>query len=115
MIKMKLEKKLIDTLGTWDTFRMSMVVDGKKVGYADVMIDRDDSDEAYIEWIEIDEEFRGQGLGTKTLNLLAETYGFIYFAPTDEDNQRLYERIAEEYGANAPEVDQGFGVYYMEG
>ena len=112
---MKLEKKLFNTLGTWDTFRMTILIDGKKVGSADVMINNDDLDEVYIEWIEIDEEFRGQGLGTKALNLLAETYGFIYFAPTDEDNQRLYERIAEEYRVNAPEVDQGFGVYYMEG
>lgn len=112
---MKLEKKLFSTLGAWDTFRMTILIDGKKVGSADVMINNDDSDEVYIEWLEINEEFRGQGLGTKALNLLAETYGFIYFAPTDEDNQRLYERIAEEYGADAPEVDQGFGVYYMEG
>ena len=112
---MKLEKKLFNTLGTWDTFRMTILIDGKKVGSADVMINNDDLDEVYIEWIEVDEEFRGQGLGTKALKLLAETYGFIFFAPTDEDNQRLYERIAEEYGANAPEVDQGFGVYYMEG
>ena len=32
---------------------------------------------------------------------------------SDEDNVRCYERIAELYETNAPEVDQGFGVYYI--
>lgn len=111
---MKLEKKLVKTLGTWETYAIDILVDNKKVGSADVMINTNDTDEVYIEWVGINEEFRNQGLGTKALNLLAETYGFIYFAPTDEDNQRLYERIADEYEVNIPEVDLGFGVYYME-
>lgn len=83
---MKLEKKLFSTLGTWDTFRMTILIDGKKVGSADVMINNDDSDEAYIEWIEINEEFRGQGLGTKALNLLAETFWRLLYGGVKNDN-----------------------------
>ena len=75
---------------------------------------------AYLENIDVDADYRNQGIGTEAMRIFAEmnsTRG-IYFAPDNEDAKRLYDRIAEEmsvseyseYGGN---MDQGFGIYVM--
>lgn len=115
MTNLTLNTSLFDQEGTYETYVAEILLDGNKVGRADIIIDTEDDAEVFLEWIGIDEEFRGQGLGTQVMTMLAKEYGFIYFAPADERNQELYERIAKEYDTNTPEVDQGYGVYYMEG
>lgn len=112
---MKLEKKLYGREGYWEAWEYKIYKENIAVGQAVIITSPKDDSETYVEWIHIEEEHRNKGLGTEALRKLAAEYGYIYFAPADEDNKRLYERIAEEIESNAPEVDQGFGVYYMEG
>ena len=111
-----LVEKLFDEENGWETVEHKIMVDGEQVGTA-YTISHEDEDETYLEDIVIKAEHRNKGIGTATIRALAAKYGYIYFAPTDENNQRLYERIAEEEPAHMDHdaVDQGFGVYYLEG
>lgn len=87
----------------WD-----IVVDGKEVGCAEGYTQGD----AYIERIDIYEEFRNNGYGTAALRELSDMLGGIMLAPDNEDAKRLYERIGvESHKENADYVDQGYGVY----
>jgi|SRR5690625_3345025 len=113
MKNIDIKREVFDTLENWTTYKNEILLDGKKVGTAYTMINLEDDSEVYLEDIGIEEEFRNRGIGTHVIKTLAGEYGFLYFAPTDENNKRLYERIAEEY-IGGPEVDQGFGVYYLE-
>lgn len=110
---MKINTTVFDTEGTWTTYKNEIEVDGQKVGTAYTMVDSED-DRVYLEDIGIDKEYRNKGYGTQAINMLAKMHEYIYFAPTDENNQRLYERIAEEMECDVPEVDQGYGVYFIE-
>ena len=75
---------------------------------------------AYLENIDVDADYRNQGIGTEAMKIFAELNRDrgIYFAPDNEDAKRLYDRIAEEmsvseyneYGGN---MDQGYGIYIM--
>jgi len=114
---MDIETTKFEELGTWITYENKIIVDGQLVGKAYTMVDSEDEDQTYLETIDIDEDFRNQGFGTQAINKLAEQTDLLYFAPTDENNQRLYKRIAydmEEAMSDVPEVDQGFGVYFLE-
>lgn len=111
---LKLKKELYDELENWETEKHEIIKDDEVVGVAYTIVNTEDTDEVYLEDISIEENYRNQGIGSWTIKQLAEEYGFIYFSPTNENNKRLYERIAEEYTVNTPEVDQGFGVYYLE-
>ncbi len=83
-------------------------LDGETIGWASVMV----SDTAYVERIDIDENYRNRGFGTKMLKDLSSMYGSVAVAPDNEDARRLYERIGEEYeGDDYEYIDQGFGVY----
>lgn len=113
MTNITFNKNLFDTEGTWETYTKDILLDGVKIGRADIILDTDNEDEVYLEWIGIDEEHQNKGYGTQVMHMLAKEYGFIYFAPCDEDNVRLYERFAEETN-DFDEVNQGFGVYFME-
>lgn len=106
---------LRDTLGTWEIYDNDIIIGGEKVGEVSTEKNTEDDRETFVEYIQIDADKRNQGLGTKALKELAKKEGRIFFAAEDENSQRLYDRIAEPYDVNAPEVDQGFGVYYMEG
>ena len=115
MKKITLVEKLFDTEGDWLTIEHTIMNEGVEAGKA-YIITREDADESYLEDITVKAEHRNKGIGTATIRALAKEYGYIFFAPTDEDNQRLYERIAEEEPAYKDhEVDQGFGIYYLEG
>ena len=85
-------------------------VGGENVGYVEVV----EFDGDYIVFdLHIVSEQRRKGYGTQILLILVEEYGGYYLAPTDEDNQRLYERLGEE--VTCPyEIDQGYGVYYIQ-
>ena len=112
---MKLQKKLFDELNGYKNYTVDVIVENEKVGRVDIIVPpEEESNEVYIEMITINKDQRNKGYGTEALNMLAEEYGFIYMAPDDENNQRLYKRIGEEYTVNTPEVDQGFGVYFIE-
>ena len=115
MKKITLVEKLFDTEGDWLTIEHTIMSEGIEAGKA-YIITKEDADESYLEDIVIKAEHRNQGIGTATIRALAKEYGYIYFAPTDEDNKRLYERIAEEEPAYKDhDVDQGYGIYYLEG
>lgn len=114
MKNININSKIFDTEGTWVTLKNEILMNGQKVGTAYTMTDSDDDDRTYLENIDIEEEFRNLGYGTLAIQKLAEINGYIYFAPTDENNKRLYQRIAEEMETDVPEVDQGFGVYFLE-
>lgn len=112
---MKLEKKLFEELNGYKNYTVDVIVENEKVGRVDIIVPpEEESKEVYIEMITINKDQRNKGYGSTALNMLAEEYGFIYMAPDDENNQRLYKRIGEEYTENTPEVDQGFGVYFIE-
>lgn len=119
---MNIKTTKFDELENWVTYENKIIVDEQVIGKAYTMVefdeDGDKEEQVYLEDIDIDEEFRNQGHGTQAIQTLAEENDFLYFAPTDENNQRLYERIAsdmEEEMSDVPEVDQGYGVYFLEG
>ena len=110
-----LNKELWDTEGTWETTKNTILKDGQEVGVAYTMQDTEDEDKIYLEDFTVYEEHRNQGIGTEVLKILAkEAWDYVYMAPTDENNKRLYARLGEELD-EAPEVDQGYGVYKIEG
>lgn len=116
MKNITLVKRLFDTEGDWLTIEHTIMCEGVEAGKA-YIITKDGEDESYLEDITIKAEHRNKGIGTAAIKALAKKYSYIYFAPTGEDNKRLYERIAEEEPSfkDHDAVDQGFGVYYLEG
>lgn len=80
-----------------------------------------DDDSAYIERIDVDEEYRGQGIGTAAIAEIGEDFWTLYAAPDNADSARLFGRfgekvVGEDVGMAAPMeclyyLDQGFGVY----
>lgn len=95
-------------------YRMYDITDGQNViGQAQVMYNEGDEVEAYIERMDIDEEYRNAGHGTAATQLLVEEYGEVFAAPDNEDSQRLLERIGEDASNldTADYLDQGYGFY----
>ncbi|QXN86274.1 GNAT family N-acetyltransferase [Tetragenococcus halophilus] len=118
---MNIKTKEFDNLENWITYENQIFVNNELLGKAYSMVeydeDGDKKEQVYLEDIIIYEQYRNQGFGTQAIKMLAEENEFLYFAPTDENNQRLYKRIAsdmEEEMSDVPEVDQGFGVYFLE-
>lgn len=78
-------------------------------------------DAAYIERIDVDNGFRGQGIGTAAIAEIGEDFWTLYAAPDNADSARLFGRLGEkvvgdDVDAAAPMeclyyLDQGFGVY----
>lgn len=78
-------------------------------------------DAAYIERIDVDDGFRGQGIGTAAIAEIGEDFWTLYAAPDNADSARLFGRLGEkvvgdDVDAAAPMeclyyLDQGFGVY----
>lgn len=67
---------------------------------------------AYVERIDVDEQYRGRGIGTDALLQASSMYGGIAVAPDNERAARLYQRLGTESRYEGAEyVDQGFGVY----
>lgn len=96
------------------------IYDGEtKVGYAELLVSYDeDGDEksAYINSIEIYEQYRNNGLGTAALKEVAAEHNGIYICPDNEGAERLYARIGEE--TDAPdelesEIDNWGVMYYI--
>jgi len=116
MTTIKLQERLFDEESGWETVEHTIVFEEQEVGKAYTITYKGD-DVSYLEDIYIQAEHRNKGIGTATIQALAKKYGYIYFAPTDENNKRLYDRIAQEEPANMDHdaIDQGFGIYYLEG
>lgn len=83
---------------------------GETLGFASVIVD---SQYPYLERIDIEGKFQGQGHGTTVIRLLAEKFGRIVAAPDNERCQRLFERLGDEVSSEYWMVDQGFGVYQV--
>jgi RimJ/RimL family protein N-acetyltransferase len=65
-------------------------LDGELIGELSLMVD---DESAYIERLDIDEEYRNQGYGTQATKMIAAEYDEVYAAPDNSDSQRLLERI----------------------
>lgn len=106
--------------GVEDYHYFDIIADGVKVGSTEVVDGfNEDNDIAYIDRIDIDEAYRGKGIGSTVLTecLKDEGYYNVVVAPDNEDAKRLYERLGEEcstiYGCDCDFSynDQGYGVY----
>ncbi len=51
---------------------------------------------AYIERIDVDEGFRGQGIGSAAIREIASGFDRTFIAPDNEDAARLYARMGEK-------------------
>lgn len=98
-----------------------ILLNGKKVGSTEI-IDcwNEYNDICYVERIDIDEEYRGMGIGTTVLtDNLKDDYYSIVLAPDNEDAKRLYQRLGEECNRipgcdhEFGYFDQGYGVYVI--
>lgn len=85
-----------------------LVVGGDVVGWAQVMVDEES---AYLERVDIEDGFQGQGYGTKFIKELSSEYGSIIAAPDNARCKRLMERLGDDVSDEQWAVDQGFGVY----
>lgn len=86
-----------------------IVSDDVTVGAMTVMAS---DDGAYVERIDIDEPYRGHGIGTDALLQVSDIYGGVAIAPDNERAARLYERLGTESRYDGAEyIDQGYGVY----
>lgn len=93
---------------TYEAIAYEAILEGVTIGYATVMVG---DGGAYLERIDINEEYRGQGHGTAFINRLAAEYGSIFAAPDNPDSQRLFERLGRDVSDKRWYVDQGYGVY----
>ena len=92
-------------------YTRTILLEETKVGHIDYMHESEE-DEVYVEFVGIDEEHQNKGYGSKALKALSKEFWLTYLAPTDENNQRCYERIGEEItGEQFDGVDQGYNVY----
>ena len=90
----------------------SVVMDGIEIAYASIVVGG--SEPAYVERFDVDEAYRGQGVGTWTLRELAKHYDDIIIAADNANANRLYERLGYEYtGESAGYIDQGYGVWLI--
>ena len=91
-------------------------LEGNIIGGGSMIEAENEEDFNYLERIDIDEEHRGRGYGTKALYALKEVYGEYFLSPDNEDAKRLYEKVADEikqsdYDRFGFAIDNGFGVY----
>lgn len=100
-------------------YNIKIYDDDQEVGYAELFVSYDeDGDEksAYINSIEIYEQYRNHGFGTAALKEIAAEHGGIYICPDNEDAERLYARIGEETSAPdelEAEMDNWGVMYYI--
>ena len=101
----------------WDEDKhesVSVFMHGKEIARAGIAIGG--KEPAYVERIDVEDGYRGQGVGTWLLKKLAVMYGDVFISADNEDAARLYWRIGEEYtGESAYYVDYGYGVVIIKG
>lgn len=104
-----LKLKSTEEMGNSTVYEYVIENDGMGIGYVEVVTDEDYTT---INDIVIEEEFQNKGHGTQTIKMVVKEFGHVILAPTNEDNQRLYERLGCELtSGNLPEIDQGYGIY----
>lgn len=113
-------QRAMEDFGSTKFFEMAIMLDDKKIGYAEVFVAYDeDGDEtsAYVKSIEIYEAYRNNGYGTAILKKFAQEHGGIYIYPDNEGAKRLYEKLGEEI-ENIPyelqaEYDESGIMFYI--
>ena len=75
---------------------------------------------AYIQRLDVEEPYRGKGLGTAVVEALKDKYRTVIAAPEGERPRGFFERIGEKddcgelMGQAIWPLDQGYGIYIME-
>lgn len=115
-VELTITKKIEDEDANAVYTYCDITADGQVVGDVEVVTDYDQDEEdsiAYIERIDVYEEYRGKGIGTEVITLISNAHAFAVLAPDNERARSLYERLGEDFSSD--EVygycDQGFGVY----
>lgn len=90
----------------------------------EALVEEIDDDTGYLVRIDVDEGFRGQGIGSAAIRDIATDYRHLYTAADNEDAARLYDRlgeriVGEDVDRPAPleclyYLDQGYGVWEIE-
>lgn len=111
-----------DSADDYDYHYYDIMQDNNRVGTIEI-IDQftDDNDVCYVDRIDVDSNYRNQGIGTEVLtNTLKDMgYDYVVVAPDNSDAQRLYDRIGSEYNyiygceCDFGYNDQGYGVYII--
>ena len=97
-----------DTDGAWIDFEIFS--DGEKAG--DVSVKVWDDGSCLIERIDIDEDKRGQGIGSAAIKEIAYDHDKTFIVPDNADAARLYARIGSETSSEVwQSLDAGFGAY----
>lgn len=100
----------------------NILLNGKRVGTTEIIDCYNDyNDICYVERIDINEEYRGRGIGTTVLTkeFRNEGYRDVVVAPDNKNAQRLYQRIGEETNfvggcdVDFGDLDQGYGVFVI--
>lgn len=107
---MELQERRFQDEDSYAAIGYAIIADGAEVGMMTVIVSEETP--AYIERIDIDEDKRGHGIGTKAIRLAADSFDGVALAPDSEDSERLYKRIGRAY--DLPEIDQGYGVYIVD-
>lgn len=75
---------------------------------------------AYIVRLDVEEPYRGKGLGTAIVQALRDKYRKVIAAPEGERSRGFFARIGgkdllgELMGQTIWPLDQGYGIYIME-
>lgn len=116
-------KTTVEKMGDSEIRSHEILVDEEVAGWVETIVSEENEDAVCIDYLQLHEEFRNKGIGTKVIyKVLQEEaeYGFVYLAPTDENNQRLYERLGKDIEESdvswdeIEDIDQGCGVYIIE-
>lgn len=117
-MEIEMNTKLIEDFGEMKMFAVDIMLNGIKIGFAELFISYDEDGEkenAYCKSIEIYKNYRNNGYGTKVLKTLANENGGIYICPDNDDAERLYKRLGEETDAPqefSSEIDN-WGIMYF--
>ena len=76
----------------FDILENGIVVGGLSI----CIYDDDEEPGTLIDYINVDEQYRNRGYGSRAIMEIADQYGPCYLAPDNEDARRLYERLGEE-------------------
>ncbi len=108
-LSMKIDRETsLDPEGIFQS--RSIILNGKQVGAAGINIY---DDFTLIERLDVDEEYRNKGIGSKIITDIASEFDTTYIVPDNENAKRLYERLGDEVTDDdvVEYLDDGYGVY----
>ncbi|XJS09826.1 GNAT family N-acetyltransferase [Aerococcaceae bacterium WGS1372] len=116
MANLVFETKELYTADGWKHYKRDVLLNGEVIGDISYMTClAEEEDLCYIEDFGINPEYQNKGYGTQVLKEMSSEFWTAYLAPTNENNQRLYERLGEEVRDDKYDgVDQGYGVYILD-